>query len=93
MSEALKPGDLLTIRQALALVPVGRATLYALLRRGAIPHYRVVAPGRRGGRVLVARGDLVAYLDTARVEARLRPVVPDADAIAARVRGLGAVTT
>ncbi len=86
MSETPGPGDLLTVRQVLALVPVGRATLYALLRSGALPHYRVRAPGRRGGRVLVARGDLLDYLAGARVEAAVGRHRPDLDALLARVR-------
>ncbi len=81
----LKEGDLLSVRQALALMPVGRATLYALLKSGALPHFRVVAPGARGGRVLVARGDLLDYLAGVRVEARTGRVVPDPDAIRHRI--------
>jgi len=82
----LQEGDLLTIAQALAVLPVGRSTLYALLESGQLPHYRVRAPTAPRGRILVARADLEAFLAGARQAAPRAPVRADADAILARVR-------
>jgi len=82
----LREGDLLTIPQALALVPMGRSTLYALLRVGTLPHYRVRAPTAPRGRILIARADLEAFVAGARQAAPRAPVRPDADAVLARVR-------
>jgi excisionase family DNA binding protein len=83
---SLAPGDLLSVPQALKLVPVGRATLYRLIEDGQIPCYRVGALGSRRGRVLVARADLEAYLARARQAATRAPVAPDVDALLRRVR-------
>ena len=60
-------GDLLTIREALAILPVGRSTLYGLVARGALPSYRVSAAGSGPGRILVDRRDLEALLERSRV--------------------------
>jgi len=83
---ALAPGDLLTIAQALAILPVGRSTLYALLESGQLPHYRVRAPTAPRGRILVARADLEAFVAGARQAAPRAPVRADPDAILARIR-------
>jgi len=83
---ALREGDLLTVAQALAVLPVGRSTLYGLIESGELPHYRVRAPGSRRGRVLVARADLEAFLAGSRHEARRAPVGVDADSVLAKVR-------
>lgn len=85
--DGLREGDLLTVPQALAVMPVGRSTLYTLLDSGQLPHYRVKAPGSRRGRVLIAKADLGAFLAGSRHEARRAPVGVDADAVLARVRG------
>ena len=63
---SLSPGDLITVKQALALVPIGRSTLYSLVARGALPSYRVGATGGGRGRVLVARADLEAFIQKSR---------------------------
>lgn len=84
---ALREGDLLTVAQALRLVPVGRSTLYALIESGELPCYRVTALGSRRGRVLVHRGDLEAFVARARHVAPTAAVVaPDVDALLSRVR-------
>ena len=85
----LAHGDLITVRQALALIPIGRSTLYALLDSGQLPHYRVSAAGSRRGRILIARADLEALLAGARQEATRAPVRVDVDGILARIRGGG----
>ena len=81
-----EPRDLLTVQQALALLPVGRTTIYALCESGALPHFRILAPGSRRGRILIARRDIEAFLERSRHEPRQAPVSPDIDAIHNRVR-------
>ena len=54
------PGDLLTIRQALAILPVGRSTLYQLAADGEIQSFRV------GKRILIRRKDLDAFIEKSR---------------------------
>jgi excisionase family DNA binding protein len=87
--DSLREGDLLTIWQALAVVPVGKSTLYRLIDSGQLPHYRVSAAGGGRGRILVARRDLEAFVATARQTATRAPVRVDVDAVLARVRGRG----
>ena len=65
-SRTLAEGDLITVKQVLALVPIGRSTLYSLVARGALPHYRVSSVGSHRGRILIARADLEAFLGSAR---------------------------
>ena len=54
------PGDLLTIRQALTILPVGRSTLYQLAADGEIQSFRV------GKRILIRRKDLDAFIEKSR---------------------------
>jgi excisionase family DNA binding protein len=89
VSRPLAAGDLLTIAQALAILPVGRSTLYALLESGQLPHFRVRAPTCPRGRILVARADLEAFLAGARQVAPRAPVRPDPDTVLANVRARG----
>jgi excisionase family DNA binding protein len=84
--QRLGRGDLLTVPQALEILPVGRSTLYALCDSGAIPHYRIRAAGSQRGRILIAREDLEAYLAGARQSATRTPTRVDVDGILARVR-------
>lgn len=84
--ERLRRGDLLTIAQALAFLPVGRSTLYALIESGDLPSYRIRAFGLRRGRVLVHKRDLEAFIESARHVAPKAPTVPDVDALLERVR-------
>lgn len=88
MSErrGLAPGDLLTVAEVLALLPVGRSTLYALAAAGGLPSVRVGAAGSRRGRLLFWRADIEAYVESARQGARRAPVGLDADAVLAKVR-------
>ncbi len=87
---ALRPGDLLSVAQALALLPVGRTMLYSLLADGSIPSIRVATVGSRRGRLLVRRDGLEAfvaalhYRHAAPPVPRGRPSV-DVDALRARV--------
>ena len=82
----LDRGDLLNVRQALELLPVGRSTLYALIESGQLPHYRVSAAGARRGRILIDRRDLEAFLAGARQTAIRAPDRVDVDTVLARVR-------
>ena len=87
---SLAPGDLLSIRQALDLVPLGRSKLYALLDAGAIEHVRVASTGGQRGRVFILRAALEEFVERHRVGARGRRVAPvNADGILARVRRRG----
>jgi hypothetical protein len=90
MADALRPGDLLSVEQALALLPVGRTMLYALLAERAIPSIRVATVGSRRGRVLVVRAGLDAYVASLQGPAVARPVARrgagvDVDALRVRV--------
>ena len=92
----LLPGDLLSVPQALRLLPVGRATLYRLLAEEAIPSIRVATLGSRRGRVLVVRAGLEAFVASLLGPPIARSVGPrslgvDVDALRARIVGAGAV--
>lgn len=86
MTVTLQPGDLLTVPQALKLVPIGRSTLYRLVESGQLAHYRLDATGRRKGRILVRRADLDELLEKCHQPARRRSRAVDVDAIRDRVR-------
>ncbi len=58
-----KPGDFLTVAQILEILPIGRSTIYSLVRSGELRSYRV--GGTR--RILVARADLDAFIEQSRV--------------------------
>ncbi len=82
----MKPGDYLTAAQVLQILPVGKSTLYALVESGQLRHHRVAAVGSRRGRILVARADLAAYLESTRQTATRTPVRLDVDDLLAKVR-------
>ena len=73
---SLRGGDLLSVGQALDLVPLGRSKLYDLLDQGEIEHIRVPSTGRRRGRVFIPRAALEAFVERHRVGARGRRVAP-----------------
>ena len=85
----LAAGDLLTIRQALEILPVGRSTLYALCDSGELPCFRVGATPRRRGRLLIHRDDLTTFLENSRQARALAPQRVDVDAILKRLRSTG----
>jgi len=85
-SERLRPGDYLTIAQVQEILPVGRSSIYALCESGQLQHHRVRALGSRRGRILVARADLAAYLDSTRHAATRAPVRLDVDGLLEKVR-------
>ena len=83
---SLAPGDFLTARQALQLLPIGRSTLYQLINEGRLPAYRVTTVRSRRGRVLIARKDLEAFLVSARQAATQASVRVDVDGLLRKVR-------
>ncbi|MHC4138073.1 MAG: helix-turn-helix domain-containing protein [Planctomycetota bacterium] len=86
MTAPVMEGDLLTVPQAQKLLPVSRSAIYALIKAGRIPHYRISAAGSRRGRILIDRRDLEAFVAKARQTATRAPVRVDVDAIRDRVR-------
>ena len=82
----LREGDFLTVPQVLRIVPLSKTTVYALIDSGQLPSYRVSVAGSRRGRVLIARRDLEAFLDSARQSATRAPVRVDVDGLLERVR-------
>ncbi len=79
---------MLTVAQALRLLPIGRSTLYAFIESGRLPAYRVqAAPGRRG-RLLISRRDLAVLLDNSRTggHTAAQAARADVDAILSRLR-------
>ena len=86
VARSIDEGDLLTVAQALQIMPIGKTTLYALIETGQLPHYRLQPHGSRRGRILLARRDIEAFLDTTRHGATQAPTSLDIDAIHARVR-------
>jgi len=83
----LQQGDLLTAVQALQLLPVGRSTLYRLIKEGRIPAVRVKSGGSRRGRLLILRRDLEDYVASLRGEQHPPPALIDVDELLDRVRG------
>ena len=63
----LGEGDLLTIRQALEIMPVSKSLLYELVAQGRIPAVRVRTLGSRRGRILIARQGLEKFVKQSRV--------------------------
>ena len=79
-------GDLLTVPQVLAILPVGRSTLYQLVDEGQIPAVRIRTAGSRRGRILVHRADLDAFIDRSRPKATSAPTRATVDDLLKRVR-------
>ena len=63
---SLRPGSLVTIREALEIIPVSRSLLYGLVAEGQIPSIRVGCAGSRRGRILIARAYLDAFIEKSR---------------------------
>ena len=78
--------DLLTVQQALCILPVGRSTLYQLVEEGQIPAIRVRTIGSRRGRILVVRAGLEEYVRNRLVDRRKPAPILDIDAIHRGVR-------
>jgi len=87
---SVRPGDLISVEQALHLLPVGRTMLYQLIAEKTIPSIRVATVGSRRGRVLVVRAGLEAFVASLQAPPVARPVARrgarvDVDALRARV--------
>ena len=82
----LREGDLLTVQEALRILPIGKTSIYALVDSGQLPSYRVSVAGSRRGRVLIARADLEAFLAGARTGAPRASTRVDVDDLLERVR-------
>jgi excisionase family DNA binding protein len=85
----LKEGDLLTVAEALRLLPVGKSTLYALVRQGDLPAIRITTKGSARGRVLLFRDSvdrLVARLRSGATPIRQAPTIRvDPDSLRRRI--------
>ena len=62
----MNAGDLLTVRKALEILPIGRSTLYSLISEHQIPSIRVRRTGSGRGRILIRREDLDAFIEKSR---------------------------
>lgn len=62
----LAPGDLLTVQHVLAILPIGRSTLYDLVKEGAIPSFRIRRPRSCRGRILIHHEDLETFVQKLR---------------------------
>ena len=82
----LEPGDLLNVRQVLAILPVGRSTLYQLIDEGRLPAIRVRTAGSRRGRILIRRADLSAFVDKCGDTRPCAPTRVDVDKILSGMR-------
>ncbi len=71
----LEPGDLITVAQALKLVPISKSLMYALLEAGEIEHVPVSSVGSRKGRKLIHRASLEAYVEAHTVRRQVARVV------------------
>jgi len=60
--DALREGDLLTVQQALEILPVGRTLLYQLVEEGQIRSIRCKSVGSRRGRILILLNSLEEYI-------------------------------
>ena len=59
---SLAEGDLLTVAQALKLLPVGKSTIHDLINEGALPCIRVGTVGSRRKRILLLRPGIEEYV-------------------------------
>lgn len=65
---------MLSVAQAAERLGVTTESIYVLLRRGKIAHYRI---GLRGGKIRIKPEDLDLYLESCRVESEVaRPSRP-----------------
>lgn len=83
------PGDIISLSEALRLLPISKGLMLRLLADGSIPHIRVRAIGSRRGRVLIERAGLEGYVATLLQPGAPREVKVDVDKIRAEVRARG----
>jgi len=86
----LEPGSWLSVKQALALLPISRALLYRLLGEGQLRAIRVASAGSARGRLLVERQSIEEYVER-RLTAATTPaqIKLNPDEILARIRRHG----
>ena len=78
------PGDLLTVYQALQVLPVGKTLLYRLVEEGQIRSIRPRSVGSRRGRILVFRDSLEDYIRGQEAPARRTGVKVSVDDLLGR---------
>ncbi len=71
----LEAGDLVTVAQALELVPISKSLMYALLEAGEIEHVAISSVGSSKGRKLILRASLEAYVDAHTVRRKVARLV------------------
>jgi excisionase family DNA binding protein len=62
----------MTVKQAAERAEVSVGLIYCWIESRLLPHYRLGASGRRG-KIVIAEADLLAFLDTMKVEVRPAP--------------------
>ena len=88
--EPLREGDVLSVQQALRLMPISKSAFYRLLDNGEVPCVRLGGVGGHRARVLVLRVDLEAFIERRRVAATGRRVARvSADELLTRIRRNG----
>ena len=70
---SLAPGDLLTVQQALQILPVAKSMIYRLIEEGQIRSIRAKSVGSRRGRILIFRSALEDYVRRQEAKAPARP--------------------
>ena len=77
--------QVLTARQVMARLNIGRSLVYQLAADGILPSIRIRSVGSRRGAVRFFESDVEAYLGRLRAESRGEVAAPDPDAIRRRV--------
>jgi excisionase family DNA binding protein len=75
----------LTVRQVMARLNVGKSLVYQLAADGVMPSIRIRSAGSRRGALRFFQSDVEAYLAGLRARAREGAPAPDPDAIRRRV--------
>jgi excisionase family DNA binding protein len=64
-----KSEAMLSPREAAQKIGVSVSLIYAWVEGKLLPHYRAGLKGRGGGKILIAEADLMAFLESLKVEA------------------------
>lgn len=90
----MRDDEVLTPRQVMRRLNVGKSLVYQLAADGTIPSIRIRSAGSRRGALRFFASDVEAYLARLRAESRGQALAPDPDEIRRRVlRGGTAVTS
>jgi len=76
---------LLTARQVMARLNVGKSLVYQLAADGILPSVRIRSAGSRRGALRFFRSDLEAYVARLKAESRREASAPDPDAVRRQV--------